>query len=133
MMKIRAWAQYYVDMLTKLGVIRFSILSAATVIFFSITIQASINYILRGQVKLDDLYAAILFAIIITPWVVFFLSIVVQQLEHSRKRLSKMVYKLQEVRARDLQLQQELQVNLIELNAEFEERKKAEADRNQAF
>ncbi|NQZ91237.1 MAG: aerobic respiration two-component sensor histidine kinase ArcB [Moritella sp.] len=133
MMKIRAWAQYYVDMLTKLGVIRFSLLSAATVIFFSITIQASINYILRGQVKLDDLYAAMLFATIITPWVVFFLSIVVQQLEHSRKRLSKMVYKLQEVRARDLQLQQELQVNIIELNAEFEERKKAEADRNQAF
>ncbi|KXO14045.1 Aerobic respiration control sensor protein arcB [Moritella sp. JT01] len=133
MMKIRAWAQYYVDMLTKLGVIRFSIFSAATVIFFSITIQASINYILRGEVKLDDLYAAILFASVVTPWVVFFLSIVVQQLEDSRKRLSKMVYKLQEVRARDLQLQQELQVNLIELNDEFEERKKAEADRNQAF
>ncbi|SGY92560.1 aerobic respiration two-component sensor histidine kinase ArcB [Moritella viscosa] len=133
MIKIRAWAQYYVDMLTKLGVIRFSILSAATVIFFSITIQASINYILRGEVKLDDLYAAILFASVVTPWVVFFLSIVVQQLEDSRKRLTKMVYKLQEVRARDLQLQQELQVNLIELNDEFEERKKAEADRNQAF
>ncbi|MDX2320149.1 MAG: aerobic respiration two-component sensor histidine kinase ArcB [Moritella sp.] len=133
MIKIRAWAQYYVDMLTKLGVIRFSILSAATIIFFSITIQASINYILRGQVKLDDLYAAILFAIVVTPWVVFFLSIVVQQLEVSRKRLSNMVYKLQEVRARDLQLQQELQVNLVELNAEFEERKKAESDRNQAF
>jgi two-component system aerobic respiration control sensor histidine kinase ArcB len=133
MIKIRAWAQYYVDMLTKLGVIRFSIISAATTIFFSIMIQASINYILRGEVQLDDLYAAILFAIIVTPWVVFFLSIVVQQLEDSRKRLSKMVYKLQEVRARDLQLQQELQVNLIELNAEFEERKKAESDRNQAF
>ncbi|QFI36508.1 aerobic respiration two-component sensor histidine kinase ArcB [Moritella marina ATCC 15381] len=133
MIKIRAWAQYYVDMLTKLGVIRFSIISAATTIFFSIMIQASINYILRGEVQLDDLYAAILFAIIVTPWVVFFLSIVVQQLEDSRKRLSKMVYKLQEVRARDLQLQQELQVNLIELNAEFEERKKAEADRKQAF
>ncbi|WP_017220249.1 aerobic respiration two-component sensor histidine kinase ArcB [Moritella dasanensis] len=133
MIKIRAWAQYYVDMLTKLGVIRFSIISAATIIFFSITIQASINYILRGQVKLDDLYAALSFAIVVTPWVVFFLSIVVQQLEDSRKRLSKMVYKLQEVRARDLQLQQELQINLVELNAEFEERKKAEADRKQAF
>ncbi|MFT7683416.1 MAG: two-component system aerobic respiration control sensor histidine kinase ArcB [Moritella dasanensis] len=133
MIKIRAWAQYYVDMLTKLGVIRFSIISAATIIFFSITIQASINYILRGQVKLDDLYAAISFAIVVTPWVVFFLSIVVLQLEDSRKRLSKMVYKLQEVRARDLQLQQELQINLVELNAEFEERKKAEADRKQAF
>lgn len=133
MIKIRAWAQYYVDMLSKLGVIRFSILSAAMIIFFAIMIQASINYILRGEVKLDDLYAAILFAIIVTPWVVFFLSIVVQQLEDSRKRLSKMVYKLQEVRARDLQLQQELQVNLVELNAEFEERKKAESDRNQAF
>ncbi|MFT5806044.1 MAG: two-component system aerobic respiration control sensor histidine kinase ArcB [Moritella dasanensis] len=133
MIKIRAWAQYYVDMLTKLGVIRFSIISAATIIFFSITIQASINYILRGQVKLDDLYAAISFAIVVTPWVVFFLSIVVLQLEDSRKRLSKMVYKLQEVRARDLQLQQELQINLVELNAEFEERQKAEADRKQAF
>ena len=133
MIKIRAWAQYYVDLLTKLGVVRFSIVSAATTIFFSIMIQASIHYILRGELQLDDLYAAILFAIIVTPWVVFFLSIVVQQLEDSRKRLSKMVYKLQEVRARDLQLQQELQVNLVELNAEFEERQKAEADRNQAF
>ncbi|MFT5880369.1 MAG: two-component system aerobic respiration control sensor histidine kinase ArcB [Moritella sp.] len=133
MMQIRAWAQYYVNMLTKLGVIRFSILSAITIIFFSITIQASITYGLRHQVKIEDLVDSILFAVIVTPCMVSFLSIVVQQLEDSRRRLSGMVYKLQEVRTRDLQLQKELKANLVELNAEIEERKKAEAQRKQAF
>lgn len=132
-MQVRAWAQYYVALLTRLGVVKFSVLSAATIIFFSVTIQATITYFFHQRVAIEDFLNSILFAIVVTPWLVFFLSIVVQQLEESRLRLSDMVRKLQEVRARDLELQQKLQRNLIDLNAEFEERKKAEADRNQAF
>lgn len=133
MIKIRYWAQYYVDMLSKLGVVRFSILSAFCIICASVGVQASINYFLYSSINLQDLLGSVLFAMIITPWLVFFLSMVVKQLEDSRVRLSNMVYKLQEVRNRDLQLQQDLQINLVELNAEFEVRIKAESERKQAF
>lgn len=133
MIKIRHWAQYYVDMLSKLGVVKFSILSAFCITLASVGAQAGINYFLYSNINLNDLMGSILFAMIITPWLVFFLSMVVKQLEDSRVRLSNMVYKLQEVRNRDLELQQELQLNLIDLNAEFEERIKAESERKQAF
>lgn len=133
MIKIRNWAQYYVDMLTRLGVTRFSILSAMTLILSAVGIQVIISYLLDGVVILDELISPAIFAVVVTPWLVFFLSFVVSQLEDSRRRLSNMVFKLQEVRNRDLQLQQDLQVNLVELNAEFEERIKAEAERKQAF
>ena len=132
-MKIPAWAQSYVNMLTKLGVLKFSILAAATTVFFSIVIELLVNYFIHDYVQVADFYGAVLFAAIVTPAVVSFLSVVISQLEDSRRRLTQMVQKLQEVRERDLQLQQILQVNLGELNAEFEERLKAEADRNQAF
>ena len=132
-MKIPAWAQSYVNMLTKLGVFKFSILAAITTAFFSIAIELLVSYFIHSDVQAADFYDAVLFAAIVTPAVVSFLSVVISQLEDSRRRLSLTIEKLQQVRERDLQLQQILQVNLGELNAEFEERLKAEADRNQAF
>lgn len=63
------------------------------------------------------------------PWAVYFLSVVVEQLEESRQRLSRLVQKLEEMRERDLKLNVQLKDNIAQLNQEIVEREKAEAER----
>lgn len=63
----------------------------------------------------------------------YFLSVVVDQLEDSRQRLSKLVTKLEQMRSRDMELNQQLQANISRLNSEIEERKKAEEAREEAM
>lgn len=54
---------------------------------------------------------------------------VVEQLEESRQRLSKLVDKLEEMRERDLKLNVQLKDNIAQLNQEISDREKAEAER----
>ena len=63
----------------------------------------------------------------------YFLSVVVDQLEDSRQRLSQLVTKLEQMRARDMELNQQLQANISQLNSEIEEREKAEEAREEAM
>ena len=65
---------------------------------------------------------------LITPWAVYFLSVVVEQLEESRQRLSRLVEKLEEMRERDLKLNVQ-QGQHRPANQEIGEREKAEAER----
>lgn len=64
------------------------------------------------------------FGLLITPWAVYFLSVVVEQLEESRQRLSRLVQKLEEMRERDLKLNVQLKDNIAQLNQEIVEREK---------
>lgn len=76
-----------------------------------------------------DVIRSIFFGLLITPWAVYFLSVVVEQLEESRQRLSRLVEKLEEMRERDLKLNVQLKDNIAQLNQEIGEREKAEAER----
>lgn len=58
---------------------------------------------------------------------------VVEQLEESRQRLSRLVQKLEEMRERDLKLNVQLKDNIAQLNQEIVEREKAEAERRETF
>lgn len=58
---------------------------------------------------------------------------VVEQLEESRQRLSKLVNKLEEMRHRDLKLNQQLKDNIRQLNQEIADRVKAEEARLQVL
>lgn len=57
----------------------------------------------------------------------------VDQLEDSRQRLSRMVRKLQDMRERDLELNTQLQENISRLNAQIAETNRAESLRLQAI
>lgn len=59
----------------------------------------------------------------------YFLSVVVEQLEESRQRLTRLVDKLEEMRHRDLELNQQLKDNITQLNQEIADRVKAEEAR----
>jgi two-component system aerobic respiration control sensor histidine kinase ArcB len=126
-------AQYYVDLLVKLGILRFSILLALALVALAVVVQVGITLALHGSVDNVVIIRSIFFGLIITPWAVYFLSVVVDQLEESRQRLSKLVSKLKDMRSRDQELNYQLQQNIAKLNLEIEERIKAESAREEAM
>lgn len=133
MKQIKSWAQYYVDLMTKLGLVRFSMLLAAGIIVLAVAIQMGVTLFLRGSIDIIDLVRSVFFGLLVTPWAVYFLSIVVEQLEDSRQRLTRMVAKLQDMRERDLLLNNQLQENIARLNSQIAETNRAENLRLQAI
>lgn len=129
MKQIRLLAQYYVDLMVKLGLVRFSLLLASALVVLAIFVQMAVTMLLRGEVESIDVVRSIFFGLLITPWAVYFLSVVVEQLEESRQRLSKLVDKLEEMRERDLKLNVQLKDNIAQLNQEIAVRVKAEDER----
>ncbi|CAM3822123.1 MULTISPECIES: aerobic respiration two-component sensor histidine kinase ArcB [Rahnella] len=129
MKQIRVLAQYYVDLMVKLGLVRFSLLLASALVVLAMIVQMAVTMLLRGQVESIDVVRSIFFGLLITPWAVYFLSVVVEQLEESRQRLARLVDKLEEMRHRDLELNQQLKDNITQLNQEIADRVKAEEAR----
>lgn len=133
MKHIKLLAQYYVDLLVKLGLVRFSMLLALALVALAVVVQVGITLVLNGTVHDADIVRSVFFGLLITPWAVYFLSVVVDQLEESRQRLTKLVVKLEEMRARDMELNRQLTENINQLNLEIEERKRAEEAREEAM
>ncbi|HDX6748562.1 TPA: aerobic respiration two-component sensor histidine kinase ArcB [Escherichia coli] len=133
MKQIRLLAQYYVDLMMKLGLVRFSMLLALALVVLAIVVQMAVTMLLHGQVESIDVIRSIFFGLLITPWAVYFLSVVVEQLEESRQRLSRLVQKLEEMRERDLSLNVQLKDNIAQLNQEIAVREKAEAELQETF
>ncbi|HFI6447713.1 TPA: aerobic respiration two-component sensor histidine kinase ArcB [Escherichia coli] len=133
MKQIRLLAQYYVDLMMKLGLVRFSMLLALALVVLAIVVQMAVTMVLHGQVESIDVIRSIFFGLLITPWAVYFLSVVVEQLEESRQRLSRLVQKLEEMRERDFSLNVQLKDNIAQLNQEIAVREKAEAELQETF
>ncbi|TFX39950.1 aerobic respiration two-component sensor histidine kinase ArcB [Escherichia coli] len=133
MKQIRLLAQYYVELMMKLGLVRFSMLLALALVVLAIVVQMAVTMVLHGQVESIDVIRSIFFGLLITPWAVYFLSVVVEQLEESRQRLSRLVQKLEEMRERDLSLNVQLKDNIAQLNQEIAVREKAEAELQETF
>lgn len=133
MKQIRLLAQYYVDLMVKLGLIRFSLLLASALVVLAMIVQMAVTMVLHGHVESIDMVRSVFFGLLITPWAVYFLSVVVEQLEESRQRLERLVDKLEEMRKRDLELNQQMQGNITRLNQEIADRIKAEEERLQVM
>ncbi|MFP1922797.1 aerobic respiration two-component sensor histidine kinase ArcB [Lonsdalea quercina] len=129
MKQIRLLAQYYVDLMVRLGLVRFSILLASALVLLALVVQMAVTLLLSGQVERIDVVRSIFFGLLITPWAVYFLSVVVEQLEESRQRLSRLVAKLEVMRHRDQDLNAKLQNNIAQLNQEITDRIRAEKSR----
>ncbi|MBK0034135.1 aerobic respiration two-component sensor histidine kinase ArcB [Erwinia sp. S43] len=133
MKQIRLLAQYYVDLMVKLGLVRFSLLLASALVVLAMIVQMAVTMVLRGHVESIDVVRSVFFGLLITPWAVYFLSVVVEQLEESRQRLARLVDKLEEMRNRDLELNQQMKENITQLNQEIADRIKAEEARLQVM
>ncbi len=65
---IKNLAQYYVDLLVKLGILRFSILLALALVALAVVVQVGITMALTGHVDNIDIVRSVFFGILITPW-----------------------------------------------------------------
>lgn len=72
MKQIRLLAQYYVDLMMKLGLVRFSMLLALALVVLAIVVQMAVTMVLHGQVESIDVIRSIFFGLLITPWAVYF-------------------------------------------------------------
>lgn len=67
MKQIKSWAQYYVDLMTKLGLVRFSMFLATGIIVLAVSIQMGVTLFLRGTVDIVDLVRSVFFGLLVTP------------------------------------------------------------------
>ena len=72
MKQIRMLAQYYVDLMMKLGLVRFSMLLALALVVLAIVVQMAVTMVLHGGVESIDVIRSIFFGLLITPWAVYF-------------------------------------------------------------
>lgn len=128
---MKGFAQKYVNLLVKLGTLKFSALLALGLTCLSVLVQVGVTFTLHLTVNHIDIIRSVFFGLLITPWTVFFISIVVEQLEDSRQRMGRLVAKLSEMSEKDRELNEELILKVTELNQQIKEREKAEADRLQ--
>lgn len=89
MKRIRLLAQYYVDLMVKLGTVRFSLLLVTALSTLTIILMIIATLLLQGSVERLDIIRAILFSLLITPCAVYFLSIIIERLEMSRRELEQ--------------------------------------------
>ncbi len=59
MKQIRVLAQYYVDLMVKLGLVRFSLLLASALVLLAMVVQMAVTFVLRGSVETLDLVRSI--------------------------------------------------------------------------
>ncbi|MGL9734226.1 MAG: aerobic respiration two-component sensor histidine kinase ArcB [Symbiopectobacterium sp.] len=129
MKQIRLLSQYYVYLMVKLGLVRFSLLLASVLVLLAMAVLMTVTLLLTGKVEDIDFVRSVFFGLLITPWAVYFFSVVVDQLEELRQRLAKLVAKLEEMRLRDQTLNDQLKANIAHLNQEIAGREKAEEAR----
>ena len=64
MKQIRMLAQYYVDLMMKLGLVRFSMLLAFALVVLAIVVQMAVTMVLHGQVESIDVIRSIFFGLL---------------------------------------------------------------------
>lgn len=57
MKQIRVLAQYYVDLMVKLGLVRFSILLASVLVILAIVVQMAVTMLCAGKLRVSTLSA----------------------------------------------------------------------------
>ncbi len=96
-------------------------------VVLAIVVQMAVTMVLHGRVESIDVIRSIFFGLLITPGSLL-LSVVVEQLEESRQRLSRLVENWRRCASATCSNVQ-LKDNIAQLNQEIGEREKAEAER----
>lgn len=95
MKNFKYFAQRYVDWVIKLGRSRFSLLGLVILAIFALSAQALLSLFITNKVDWMDLVRSIIFGLFTAPFVIYFFTLLVEQLERSRLDLSKTVKRLQ--------------------------------------
>lgn len=130
---IESWAIRFAQLVSRFGTLRVSIVFVFLTLVFTLVGSYALRMGINGEVNLEDFVTAIILTMLSAPWVLFFFSELVKQLENSRHNLKEVVSQLEKLREDDVLLNQELQNNIKKLNHEIEQRKNAQLERESVF
>ena len=116
---LKTWVHYYVALLKRLGVFRFSLILAIAIISADTLLQLFLAHYFNEPFDIMDVSRSFILGGLITPWAVYFLTVIVGDLEKARQSLDHTVVKLQEIVKNDQQ-------KAIALENEIIERKKSQ-------
>ncbi len=128
-----SWAIRFAQFVERFGTIKLSFLFVFVSLVFTIGGSYIIRASLDSSIEPDDFISAIILTMLSAPWVLYFFSELVKQLEHSRNDLQDLVEQMEKLREEDVFLNRELQHNIRQLNHEIEQRKAAQLERESVF
>ena len=127
------WAIRFAQFVQRFGTLKLSILFVVLSLVFTLGGSYVIRVSMGSQVQPDDFISAVILTMLSAPWVLYFFSELIKQLENSRTNLKEVVSQLESLREEDVFLNRELQSNIRQLNHEIEQRKQAQEEREALF
>ncbi|AGH81702.1 aerobic respiration control sensor protein ArcB [Psychromonas sp. CNPT3] len=111
---LKTWVHYYVELLKRLGAFRFSLILALAIILSDSLLQILLAYYFHDPLDITAITRSFILGLLITPWAVYFLTVVMGDLEEARQRLDNTVEHLQVMLKSDQQKTQALENEIIE-------------------
>jgi two-component system aerobic respiration control sensor histidine kinase ArcB len=128
-----SWAIKFAQFVDRFGTLKISILFVVFTLLFTLVGSYIIRSSMGSQIELDDFISALILTMLSAPWLLYFFSELIKQLEHSRINLEDAVSQLERLRKHDVILNRELQNNIRQLNYEIEQRRNAQLERESVF
>ncbi len=127
------WAIRIAELFNRVGTLKVGVVFVFLTLVFTLVGSYVVRINISGEVELEDFFSAVILTMLSAPWVLFFFSELVKQLEQSRRSLKEVVSQLESLREEDVLLNRELQNNIKQLNHEIEQRKNAQLEREALF
>ena len=128
-----SWAFRFSRFVEHHGTVKLSLLFVVITLLFTIGGSYMVRTSLGNTPKIEDFVSAIILTMLSAPWILYFFSELVKQLELSRVHLKEVIGELESLREEDILLNRELQNNVKQLNFEIEQRKDAQLEREKVF
>ncbi len=128
-----SWAIKFAKFVDRFGTLKISILFVIFTLLFTLIGSYIVRTSLGSQIETVDFISPLVLTLLSAPWLLYFFSKLIKQLEHSRINLEEAVSQLERLRKHDVILNRELQNNIRQLNHEIEQRRNAQLERELVF
>ena len=128
-----SWAIRFAQFIERFGTLKLSVLFVFGSLVFTLVGSYMIRKALSTSIAPEDFVSAVILTMLSAPWVLYFFSELVKQLEYSRTDLQSLVAQMETLREEDVLLNRELQHSIRKLNHEIEQRKNAQLERESVF
>ncbi|HHF3713131.1 TPA: histidine kinase dimerization/phospho-acceptor domain-containing protein, partial [Haemophilus influenzae] len=115
MKNFKYFAQSYVDWVIRLGRLRFSLLGVMILAVLALCTQILFSLFIVHQISWVDIFRSVTFGLLTAPFVIYFFTLLVEKLEHSRLDLSSSVNRLENEVAERIAAQKKLSQALEKL------------------
>ena len=115
MKNFKYFAQSYVDWVIRLGRLRFSLLGVMILAVLALCTQILFSLFIVHQISWVDIFRSVTFGLLTAPFVIYFFTLLVEKLEHSRIDLSSSVNRLENEVAERIAAQKKLSQALEKL------------------